>query len=115
MTKEDVVDIIENYGELVHKQGELYSAGYLIDDESMDKISEAILRRQDFNGFIEVLKKNLNQDIEAWKEESRYCYGHEFGHMEGYISGKISGLEEALKILDKHLAMIAEEKDENHR
>lgn len=68
---------------------------------------------KDFNGFIEALKKNLNQDIEAWKEESHCYHGYEFGHMEGYVSGKISGLEEALKILDKHLAMIAEDKDEN--
>lgn len=68
---------------------------------------------KDFNRFIKALKKNLNEDIEAWKEESSHSYGYEFGYVEGYAAGKISGLEEALKILDKHLAMIAEEKDEN--
>lgn len=110
MTKEDIVGMVENRGEFVHKQGELYSSGYLIDDESMDKISEAILRRQDdrLKEFIELEKKKLDERFAA---EERSAATEEDGEYRAYHEGILSGLMYAHDWLDSDFKEFIEADD----
>ena len=45
MTKQELIDLIEDSGELVKEEGQLYHTKYLFDEESIDKLADALITK----------------------------------------------------------------------
>ena len=115
MTKQELIDLIEDSGELVKEEGQLYHTKYLFDEESIDKLSDTILKYKNENlelrRFADYIKQSWQEEIKTYETLEREA---PFMAREA-IKSKLIGMRKMLGLLDSEIESFLEENNSDNK
>lgn len=110
MTKQELIELIEDSGELVREEGQLYHTTYLFDEESAGKLSDAIIALQNerLKEFVDWYKKVLVEDYDDKAKYSNKFFEKE-KRPDWFYVGQMTAIQRLIDTLDRDLEAFLEE------